>query len=144
MKAFLHKKWGNNYAGQTLTGVEKGSIPAGVAEMYEDDEATPSDVIREDGPQGEQPLAVKDDSIDVERVRAVGREQKDKVNAAKKAVDVASQAAQRVAEDREFTQRQAREADVLAGKRARGAQKGAKRSAKDKARNEAGKAHTVK
>jgi hypothetical protein len=145
MKAFLHKKWGNSYAGQVLTGVEKGSIPSDVAEFYDDDEPTPNDVVKDPTPAGPHPLSAKDDSIDVEKVRMVAKEQKDKVTAAQKATADADSAAARVEEDREFTQRQAREADLLAAKQAKG-RKGQtpKRSEKDRKKAEAGKAHTIK
>jgi hypothetical protein len=145
MKAFLHKKWGANYAGQVLTGVEKGSIPSDVAEFYEDDQPTPNDVVKDDAPTGPHPLSAKDDSIDVAKVRTVAKEQKDKVAAAQKATDAASEAAARVAEDTAFTQRQAREADLLAAKRNKGARaKSGTRSEKDRKKAEAGKAHTIK
>jgi hypothetical protein len=38
MKARLKKKWGTNYAGQVLSNVQEGSIPADVADFYEDDD----------------------------------------------------------------------------------------------------------
>jgi hypothetical protein len=144
MKAFLHKKWGTSYAGQVLTGVEKGSIPADVAEFYEDDEPTPNDVVKDVDQTGAHPLSAKDDSIRVEKVREVAKEQKSKVEAAQKANDDASEAAARVAEDTEFTQRQAREADLLAAKRVKSGAKGKKLSPKERKKAEAGKAHTIK
>lgn len=145
MKAFLHKKWGTSYAGQVLTGVEKGSIPADVAEFYEDDEPTPNDVVKDPGPVGAHPLSAKDDSIHVDKVRAVAKEQAAKVEAAQKQTDDAAEAAARVAEDDEFTQRQAREADLLAAKRAKSpGGKATKLSAKERKKAEAGKAHTIK
>lgn len=145
MKAFLHKKWGSNYAGQVLTGVEKGSIPSDVAEFYEDDQPTPNDVVKDPDLQGPHPLSAKDDSIRVEKVREVAKEQQSKVKAAQKSSDDAAEAAQRVAEDEEFTQRQAREADLLAAKRSKSAGgAGARLSPKERKKAEAGKAHTVK
>lgn len=145
MKAFLHKQWAGHYAGQVLTGVEKGSIPSDVAEFYEDDQPTPHDVVKDPDLQGPHPLSAKDGSIRVEKVQQVAKEQQNKVAAAQKQTDDAAEAAARVAEDDEFTQRQAREADLLAAKRDKGARKGGtKRTAAEKKKAEAGKAHTVK
>lgn len=140
-KAFLHKQWGTHYAGQVLSGVEKGSIPSEVAEFYEDDEPTPNDVVKDPDPQGPHPLSAKDGSIRLEKVREVAKENKAKLEAAQKNTDDAAEAAARQAEDEEFTQQQAREADLLAAKRSKGARKGAGKPVK---RNRAGQAHTVK
>lgn len=146
MKALLIDKWGGNYAGQVLTNVRAGSIPSDVAHFFEDDEPTPMDVVRDPHDTEAAPLTVTDDHINPEKARSVAKEQKAKVQAAKKAATEADDAAARVAENDAFTQRQAREADVLAAKRSKATRKGGakKLSAKQRKAAEAGKAHTVK
>lgn len=140
MKALLLEKWGGNYAGQVLTNVEKGSIPASVARFYEDDEPTPNDVVKEETGSVNH-LPVKNDSINPDHVDAVEKTNAARMKAAKDAVDAP---AVNAADEQEFTQRQAREADEFAAKRAKGAKKAAKASPKDKKKAEAGKAHGVK
>jgi len=92
MKALLLKKWGANYAGQVLTNVEKGSIPAGVAEFYEDDAPTPNDVVKDPTPAG-VPLTVTNDALDPEQVAAATKAQDAKMEAAKKAEEAAAKQA---------------------------------------------------
>jgi len=41
MKALLLKKWGGYFAGQVLTGYDRGSLPAEAVVWYEDDETVP-------------------------------------------------------------------------------------------------------
>lgn len=137
MKAFLKKKWGANYAGQVLTNVEKGSIPAEVADFYEDDQPTPNDIVKDDAAGNEQPLTVVNDEIDPAKAKAAGQAQADKVKAAQGA-----SAAPAVDEDAE-TQRRAHEADEFAAKRA-GSGKAPKASKEQKKKANAGKDHGVK
>lgn len=136
MKALLLKKFGSNYAGQVLTGVQKGSIPSDVARFYEDDEPTPMDVVKDPNP-GTTPMAVVNDELKIEEVDAADESQAAKIKAAEKAgipgADDDGESAD--------TQRRAREADQFAAK----AQKKSvadKRTKSPKAK--AGKEHGVK
>jgi len=135
MKAFLTKKWGPNYAGQTLTNVQKGSIPADVAEMYEDDVPTPNDVVKDPDEDASDPLRVTNDEADVERVRGVAKTKAERVATAKK---VGVPGADEEAAEVEATQRRAKEADDFAAKGAKGTRK-RKLSGSAKAKAEAGK-----
>lgn len=132
MKALLLKKWGSNYAGQVLTGVQEGSIPSDVARFYKDDEPTPMDVVNEPNP-GSTPLAVVNDELNVDEVDAADDAQASKIKAAAAAGVAGSQ--QGYGEEAD-TQRRAREADNFAAK-------GAKKAASDK-RTKGGKAKSGK
>ncbi len=135
MKALLLKQWGGNYAGQVLTGVQKGSIPSDVARFYEDDEPTPNDVVKDPHP-GPAPLSVTNGEMDPSQVDAASKVQADKVSAAKKATaPQADTAAEEAA-----TQRRAKEADQFAAKQA--TSKNPKKAAGSKL--EPGKEHGVK
>ena len=61
MKARLLKKWGSNYAGQILSNVQEGSLPAGVAEYFEDDDPTINTVRQPSGVVDEN--VVNDDEV---------------------------------------------------------------------------------
>lgn len=141
-KALLLKKWGANYAGQVLTNVQKGSIPADVARFYEDDEPTPMDVVKDPNP-GTTPLTVVNDEMDPKEVDAADAAQAAKVKAAESAPSVSGVGDAAAAVEAEDTQRRAREADNFAAKANKSAAKGAdKRTKTAKAR--AGKEHGVK
>jgi hypothetical protein len=133
MKALLLKKWAGNYAGQVLTGVAKGSVPADVAQFYEDDEPTPCDVVKDPHVEG-TPMTVTNDELDKEQVAEVSKAQAAKMTAAKKAVQAASAADAEEA----ATQRRAHEADAFAAKHQAPAKKD------DDAKPQAGKEHGVK
>ena len=147
-KAFLVKKWGANYAGQTLTGVTKGSIPDDVARFYEDDEPTPNDVVKDDSAVGaNNPLQVTNDELDPERADEVADDKRAIVERVKEGKDSASIAAENEAAEREDTQRRAREADEFAAKRQApkaGKGKTAASSKGSKSKRTAGKEHGVK
>lgn len=117
MKAFLHKKWGTNYAGQVLTNVEKGSIPDSVAEFYEDDEPTPNDVIRDPRDTDVNPLSARNDSIDVKKVQQVAKEQQDKIDRVEAGGDSNAEVDARIQQEEDETQAAARQADLVAAKR---------------------------
>lgn len=134
-KAFLVKDWAGNYAGQTLTNVAKGTIPADVAEYYEDDQIAPGDVVKTDATGGGDPLAVKDGEVDRKKVKSVVKEKQDAVDAAQ---DAPAPAAVNEAEDA-ATQRRAKEADEFAAKQAAKA-----KAEKPADKPQAGKEHGVK
>lgn len=136
MKALLLKKWGSNYAGQVLTGVQKGSIPADVARFYEDDEPTPMDVVHDPNP-GTTPLTVVNDEMNPSEVDAADKSQAAKVKAAQDA-GIPGAAADGEEAD---TQRRAREADNFAAKAQK---KGAADKRTKGAKARAGKEHGVK
>jgi hypothetical protein len=146
MKALLVKKWGANYAGQVLTNVEKGSIPADVARFYEDDEPSPEDVVKDDDVSGANPLAVTNDEMDADKADEVAADKKDIVKRAKASAEKASQAAAAEGQEKEDTQRRAREAELVAAKRSGSGKGGAKAklSESQKKRGRAGKEHSVK
>lgn len=133
-KAFLVKDWAGNYAGQTLTNVAKGTIPADVAEFYEDHEVGPNDVVKDEHAGGD-PLIIRNGEADLAQVRKVVKAKQDKVNAAK----AASNPASATAEEDAATQRRAHEADVFAAKQAAATPKVASYP-----KSEAGKEHGVK
>lgn len=152
MKALLLKKWGNNYAGQVLTHVEKGSMPSDVARFYEDDEPTPYDVVKDEpSPEENNPLVVLNDEMDPTQADAIAKDKKATVQRAKEAAGKQSQADAAVEQEREDTQRRAREAELLAAKRTKaggkkggGKKGGGKLSETQKKRGRAGKEHSVK
>jgi hypothetical protein len=144
MKAFLKKKWGSNYAGQTLTGVEKGSIPSDVADFYGDDEAAPGDVVKDDTPAGGDPLQVLNDAIDPKAAKQVAADKQDIVDRARSARNEPSRQAAVEQFEAELGQKHAREADQFAAKQLKGVKDGAALSSEQKERAEAGKGHGVK
>jgi len=68
MKARLKKKWGTNYAGQILTNVDKGSIPADVADFFEDNDPAVNTVVEQTS--AADPLSVINDAINPESAKA--------------------------------------------------------------------------
>jgi hypothetical protein len=141
-KFLLTKKYGANYAGQVMTGVEKGSIPAQYGRYYEDNEPTPMDVVKDPNQGPSNPLSVVNDEMDIQEVNAADADQKAKLKAAKEVG--APAAGDLAAGEQEDTQRRAREADQFAAKAAKkgAGGKGDKRTKSAKAR--AGKEHGVK
>lgn len=144
MKALLIKKWGGNYAGQVLTGVERGSIPASVAKFYEDDEPTPMDVVIDHSATAEDPLLVVNDEMNPKGAESVHADKKAIVQRAKKAAETGSVAEAAAELDREAGQRRAKEADDFAAKRTRATGSGKALTAGQKKKSQAGKEHGVK
>lgn len=134
MKARLLKKWGSNYAGQVLTNVEKGSIPAGVAEFFEDDDPAVNTVVE----QGDvsDPLMVINDEINPEAAKAHNEAQRAAAKSSREfAGDAASDALAEL--EREQTQERARFADNFAAERGKAAT--AKLTEGQREKNAAGK-----
>ncbi len=90
MKARLLKKWGANYAGQVLTNVEKGSIPAGVAEFFEDDDPAVNTVVLQVASVA--PLSVVNDAIDPAASDAHNETQRTAAKASREVVEAAAEA----------------------------------------------------
>ncbi len=119
MKARLLKKWGANYAGQVLSNVDKGSIPAGVAEFYEDDDAAVNTVVAQEDVS--DPLAVINDEINPESAKAHDEAQRALADDSNSAVDRSALADALAEQERKDTQERAHHADdVAAGRRAKG------------------------
>ncbi len=141
MKARLMKKWGTNYAGQILTNVDKGSIPSGVAEFFEDDDPAVNTVVEQSDPN--DPLMVINDEINPAAAKAHNEAQR---AAAKSSVNYGGNAVVAELEEQEQkdTQRRAREADQFAAGRLKGGKKGVGLSEGQKAKLKAGKEHGKK
>ncbi len=90
MKARLLKKWGANYAGQVLSNVEKGSIPAGVAEFFEDDDPAVNTVVSQVASVA--PLSVVNDAIDPSASDAHNETQRAAAKASREVVEAAAEA----------------------------------------------------
>ena len=139
MKARLLKKWGTNYAGQVLTNVEKGTIPAGVAEFFEDDDPAVNTVVEQS--DSNDPLMVINDEINPAAAKAHNEAQR---AAAKSSIDFGGNqvVAELEEQETEDTQRRAREADLFAAGRSKsGKKKGTGLSAGQKEKLKAGKEH---
>jgi hypothetical protein len=113
MKARLLKKWGGFYAGQVLTNVDKSSIPAGVAEFFEDDDPAVMTVV--DKRNESDPLTVINDEINPAHAKAHNESQR----AIAKESDASSQDVSGAVEEmeNERAQKQARHADKVAAGR---------------------------
>lgn len=113
MKARLMKKWGTNYAGQILTNVDKGSIPGGVAEFFEDDDPAVNTVVEQT--TASDPLTVINDEINPKAAKAHNEAQR---AAAKSSESVVAQSGDALAQlEDEQTQERARHSDVVAAER---------------------------
>jgi hypothetical protein len=134
MKARLKKKWGTNYAGQVLSNVQEGSIPADVADFYEDDDPAVN-TVREPG-TGAAPLTVTNDELDPEGVKAHDESQRAKA----KELDAQAQGSESAAaaHEREQTEESAHAADQKAAKSAK-AGKAKTLTAEQKQKADAGK-----
>ena len=111
MKARLLKKWGTNYAGQVLTNIEKGALPAGVAEYFDDEDPAVM-TVRDEG-DASDPLMVVNDEINPNHAKEHNEAQRAKAKAAS-ATDKASVASAVEALEQEQTQERARHADKVA------------------------------
>lgn len=115
MKARLLKKWGGFYAGQVLTNVDKGSIPASVAEMFEDDDPAVMTVVEQHDVN--DPLMVINDEINPASAKAHNEAQRSSAKASR-AFGGRSGQADAVAElEDKQTQERARTSDELAAAR---------------------------
>jgi hypothetical protein len=117
MKARLMKKWGTNYAGQILTNVEKGSIPADVAEYFEDDDPAVNTVVSQ--ATADDPLRVINDEINPEHAKAHNEAQRAAAKDSEAALSGGGGGvvAAHEALEREQTQDRARNADNVAAER---------------------------
>jgi hypothetical protein len=115
MKARLLKKWGGNYAGQVLSNVEPGSIPAGIAEFFEDDDPAVNTVVSQHGSQ--TPLAVINDAINPDHAKAHNESQRAAAKASRETDGSGLAMAVQKLEDQQ-TQERARYADEFAANRA--------------------------
>jgi hypothetical protein len=122
MKARLLKKWGTNYAGQVLTNVDKGSIPAGIAEFFEDDDPAVNTVVE----QGDvsDPLMVINDEINPAHAKEHNEAQRGKAKSSRAFVDKNSAAAELQALEEQQTQERARHADLVAAGRTKAGKAG--------------------
>lgn len=91
MKARLLKKFGSNYAGQILTNVEKDSLPAGVAEYFEDDDPAVN-TVREPSTGSVPEHTVNNDEVAPLRGSDFAKAQEAKVKAVEKQHDAAQTA----------------------------------------------------
>jgi hypothetical protein len=137
MKARLLKKWGANYAGQVLTNVEKGSIPDGVAEFFEDDDPAVNTVVAQSDTN--DPLMVINDEINPEHAAAHNDSQRALADESK-AVDKRAIATALEEQERKDTQERARDADEFAAGRAT-TDGGEALTASQKEKLKAGKGH---
>jgi hypothetical protein len=119
MKARLLKKWGGNYAGQVLTNVEQGSIPAGVAEFFEDDDPAINTVV----PQvaAGDPLSVINDEINPETAKQHNDAQRALAKSSREVVDQRAVFDALETQEKADTQDRARKGDLAAAKRVSGA-----------------------
>lgn len=140
MKARLLKKWGTNYAGQVLTNVDKGSIPAGVAEFFEDDDPAVNTVVEQY--DGNDPLMVINDEINPASAKAHNEAQRMAAKASREVGDGRSAAAALEALEAEQTEERAKDADKFAAERVKAGKKGGKALTEgQKKKNAAGKGH---
>ena len=114
MKARLLKKWGANYAGQVLTNVEKGSIPDGVAEFFEDDDPAVNTVVAQQNVN--DPLMVVNDEINPEPAKAHNESQRALADESR-AVDKRGITTALEEQERKDTHERARDADEFAAGR---------------------------
>lgn len=136
MKARLLKKWGGNYAGQVLSNVEKGSIPAGVAEFFEDDDPAVNTVVSQES--ASDPLRVINDEINPEQAKKHNEAQRATADASRARGPAAGDSALEQLE-REQTEQRARDADEFAAGREEDA--AAQLTAGQREKNAAGKGH---
>lgn len=113
MKARLLKKWGSNYAGQVLTNVDAGSIPAGVAEMFEDDDPAVNTVVSQH--TGNDPLRVINDEINPESAKVHNEAQRSSAKASREHSGSADSALEAL--EIEQTQKRAKASDDMAAAR---------------------------
>lgn len=140
MKARLLKKWGGFYAGQVLTNVDKGSIPAGVAEFYEDDDPAVNTVVEQ--ADVSDPLLVINDEINPQAAKAHDDHARAAAKASREVGDKSAAAEAVIEQERKDTQERARDADVFAAERTkRGA---SSLTAGQKTKLKAGKGHGAK
>jgi len=141
MKARLMKKWGTNYAGQVLSNVDKGSIPAGVAEFFEDDDPAINTVVNQSAPG--DPLMVINDEINPAHAKAHNEAQRAEAKHSREVGDTTGVVAAVEQLEQEQTQERARDADEFAAERAGKGRKGGKKalSAGQVEKNKAGKGH---
>jgi hypothetical protein len=137
MKARLLKKWGTHYAGQVLTNVQDGSIPAGVAEFYEDDDPAVNTVVEQSNPN--DPLMVINDEINPETAKTHDEAQRAKADNSR-AADKQAVVSELEEQERKDTQRRARDADEFAAKRGK-ADDSTALTASQKEKLRAGKEH---
>jgi hypothetical protein len=142
MKARLLKKWGGNYAGQVLTNVDKGSIPAGVAEFFEDDDPAVNTVVAQSS--AHDPLMVINDEINPVHAKAHNESQRAAAKSSEEAVNKAGISSQMQQLETEQTQERARNADLVAAGIADGQKGSAGLSDGQKENNAAGKGPSVK
>lgn len=135
MKARLLKKWGSNYAGQVLTNVDEGSIPAGVAEFFEDDDPAVNTVVSQQ--HVNDPLAVVNDEINPESAKTHNEAQRALAKASHEVGDARAAADALAEQEVKDTQERAKKADDFAAARTeRGA---AALTYSQKEKNKAGK-----
>ena len=136
MKARLLKKWGTNYAGQVLSNVQEGSIPDGVAEIFEDDDPAVNTVVSQEN--ASDPLRVINDEINPEQAEKHNEAQRATAEASRSAP--ASSGVNALEQlEQEQTQERARDADAFAaGREEAGA---ATLSEGQREKNAAGKGH---
>jgi hypothetical protein len=139
MKARLLKPWGGNYAGQVLSNVQEGSIPADVATFYEDNDPAINTVVEDEDVS--DPLAVINGEIDPKAAKDFDEAQRARVKSSQ-AVNRTAVTAALAEQERKDTQRRAREADDFAAGRTEAA--AATLTESQKEATKAGKEHGVK
>lgn len=138
MKARLLKKWGTNYAGQVLTNVDKGTIPAGVAEFFEDDDPAVNTVVEQTS--AADPLTVINDEINPATAKAHNEAQRAAAKSSENVVSSQGAAGELAQLEDEQTQERARHADKVAAGRAGSQRKGSGALSKgQREKNAAGK-----
>jgi hypothetical protein len=115
MKARLMKKWGTHYAGQILTNVDKGSIPAGVAEFFDDDDPAVNTVVEQTS--AADPLTVINDEINPKTAKAHDEHQRAAAKSSEEQVSSNAASGALAQLEDEQTQERARNADLVAAKR---------------------------
>lgn len=137
MKARLMKKWGTHYAGQILTNVDKGSIPAGVAEFFEDDDPAVNTVVEQTS--SADPLTVINDEINPATAKAHNEAQRAAAKSSEEVLSNQGAASELAQLEDEQTQERARHGDQVAAGRAAGGKKGGALSKGQREKNAAGK-----
>jgi len=141
MKARLLKKWGTNYAGQVLTNVDKGAIPAGVAEFFEDDDPAVNTVVEQG--TAEDPLMVINDEINPDHAKAHNEAQRAAAKSSREFGDKTGVVGALEQLEREQTQERAKDADDFAAERVKSNTKSGTGALSEgqKKKNAAGKGH---
>lgn len=116
MKARLLRKVGTYYAGQVLTNVQKGDLPAGSAEYFEDNDPAVMTVVEQTNDN--DPLMVINDEINPEHAKAHNEAQRAAAKSSEENIGGHSGAATAIEElERQQTQERARHSDDLAAER---------------------------